>query len=101
MQANSNLIPTSESVIVEEYFNYHKHVLPAPLVKGGVALDIASYNGPDDGLILQVGISTGNITNLENVPPVNVCLVIDRSGSMHGARIQKAKEATIEFVQRF
>jgi len=33
-------------------------------------------------------------------PPVNVALVIDRSGSMSGDKIAKAREAALEFVRR-
>jgi Ca-activated chloride channel homolog len=33
-------------------------------------------------------------------PPVNLCLVLDRSGSMSGQKIEKAKEAAIEAVKR-
>lgn len=33
-------------------------------------------------------------------PPVNLCLVLDRSGSMSGQKIEKAKEAAIEAVRR-
>lgn len=32
--------------------------------------------------------------------PVNVCLVLDRSGSMSGDKIEKAKEAAIEVIRR-
>lgn len=33
-------------------------------------------------------------------PPVNLAIVIDRSGSMHGDKIVKAREAAIEAVER-
>ena len=33
-------------------------------------------------------------------PPVNLCVVLDRSGSMSGAKIEKAKEAAIEALRR-
>lgn len=33
-------------------------------------------------------------------PPVNLCLVLDRSGSMSGQKIEKAKSAAIEAVRR-
>lgn len=33
-------------------------------------------------------------------PPVNLCIVLDRSGSMAGDKIAKAKEAAIEAVRR-
>lgn len=33
-------------------------------------------------------------------PPVNLCLVLDRSGSMSGSKIQHAREAAIEALSR-
>lgn len=33
-------------------------------------------------------------------PPVNLCIVLDRSGSMSGQKIEKAKEAAIEALRR-
>ncbi len=33
-------------------------------------------------------------------PPVNLVIVLDRSGSMHGDKIEKAKEAAIEALRR-
>jgi Ca-activated chloride channel family protein len=33
-------------------------------------------------------------------PPVNLCLVLDRSGSMSGQKIEKAKSAALEAVRR-
>jgi len=36
----------------------------------------------------------------QNRPPVNLALVLDRSGSMGGAKLEKAKEAAIEVLRR-
>lgn len=33
-------------------------------------------------------------------PPVNLCIVLDRSGSMSGRKMEKAKEAAVEALQR-
>ncbi len=100
MGSNSGMIPTPDQVIVEEYFNYHKHQLTAPEEDQPIAIDINSYVSADNSTILQVGLNTGFIKNMDNIPPVNVCLVIDRSGSMQGDRIEKAREAAVEFVKR-
>lgn len=100
MNSRSGLIPMPEQVTVEEYFNYHRHELELPENGQSIAMDISSYHAPDKSIILQVGLCTDTVSNLEEIPPVNVCLVIDRSGSMSGDRIEKAKEAAVEFVNR-
>lgn len=100
MNARAGMLPLPDQVIVEEYFNYHKHDLISPDKGESIAIDISKFQAADKSMILQIGLSTGTISNLKEVPAVNVSLVIDRSGSMSGDRIQKAKEAAIEFVSR-
>lgn len=100
MNAQSGLIPAPNQVVVEEFFNYHKHQLTYPKNKDAVALDISRFVTPENELVLQVGICTDTISNLSEIPPVNICLVIDRSGSMNGDRIEKTKDAAIELVKR-
>lgn len=48
---------------------------------------------------LRVGL-TGFHLKKENIAPINVALVIDKSGSMRGERIHQAKEAAIMTVER-
>lgn len=100
MSSNQGSIPLPEHVVVEEYFNYHKHDLPLPKNGEPIAIDIASRIVLDDNYVLQIGLTTTTNTSLDKIPPVNVCLVIDKSGSMEGDRIEKAKEAAVEFVDR-
>ena len=42
----------------------------------------------------------GGVVPAANRAPINLCLVIDRSGSMQGDRIARAKEAAIAAVER-
>ena len=100
MNSNYGYIPLADKIIVEEFFNYHNHNISAPKTGESLLMDISWLQSFDKSYILQLGISTGTVTNLEIIPAVNVSLVIDRSGSMHGDRIAKAKEAAIEFVKR-
>lgn len=48
---------------------------------------------------LKVGMTAFEMEDTER-PAVNVAIVIDRSGSMSGAKLQRAKEAAIMAVQR-
>lgn len=53
-----------------------------------------------DTTYLKVGLTGLEIPSSEKRTPVNVALVIDRSGSMSGEKIQKAKEAATQAVDR-
>ena len=99
------IIPRPEEIIVEEYANYHRHNLPLPQQGQNVELDLRwgneAFNATTDEAIFQVGITTARITDYSEVDPVNVSLVIDKSGSM-GAddKLVKTKKAMLAFVKR-
>ena len=105
MKANARQVPLPGEVIVEEYVNYHTHDIPQPGPGESVYLDIqhsyAPLNNGADETIVQIGITTNKLVDLSKVAPLNVCLVIDKSGSMAGNnRIEKARQAALEFVKR-
>ncbi len=50
--------------------------------------------------IVKIGLDCVCLPRHELRPPVNLAIVIDRSGSMAGDRIAKAKEAALEGVRR-
>jgi Ca-activated chloride channel family protein len=50
--------------------------------------------------IVKIGLDCVRPPRRELRPPVNLAIVIDRSGSMAGERIAKAKEAALEGVRR-
>lgn len=94
-------IPQPSEVVVEEYINYHTHNIPLPSKNEAVNLDLSWTKGTPftENLVLQVGLTTANL-ELHEIPPINVSLVIDKSGSMSGDRIKHAKQACKEFVKR-
>jgi Ca-activated chloride channel homolog len=49
---------------------------------------------------IRVGLTGSKMESEKKRPPVNVAIVLDRSGSMKGEKIQKAKEAAIQAVDR-
>lgn len=52
-----------------------------------------------ESVMVKVGLSGASLPS-ENRPPVNLALVLDRSGSMQGDRIVRAREAAIAAVER-
>lgn len=87
-----------EEVAVEEFVNYHKHRLPLPKVGQAVALDTRWGNGEVALLqreaVLQIGFTTAEADERTDLRPLNLVLVIDKSGSMaDGDKMSRVKES--------
>jgi Ca-activated chloride channel family protein len=70
-----------------------------------VRLKIASSSdvaevGPSQRMFLKVSLSGLGLTSASERAPVNVALVLDRSGSMSGEKLEKAKEAAKMVIGR-
>lgn len=50
--------------------------------------------------IVKVALTGGRLERVGERPPVNLVVVLDRSGSMSGDKIEKAREAAIEALRR-
>ena len=87
------------AIKVEEFINYHRHQLPLP-DKGGVRLDLRTGELPNGHIGLQVGLTTNRAIDRELRGPLNLVLVIDRSGSMAGRRISKVKKALRMLIEQ-
>ncbi|HEX2272196.1 MAG TPA: VWA domain-containing protein [Pyrinomonadaceae bacterium] len=75
-----------EEIAVEEFVNYHKHWLPLPKVGQAVAMDTRWGNGEvsrtQREAVLQIGFTTAEVNERTDLRPLNLVLVIDKSGSM-------------------
>lgn len=50
--------------------------------------------------VVKISLDSAKPPSTAERPPVNLCIVLDRSGSMSGTPIQYAREAAIEAVNR-
>lgn len=95
---------TLPDVAVEEFVNYHKHRLPLPKAGQSVAMDVRWGNDKISArqpeAVLQIGFTTPEVNDRSDLPPVNLSLVIDKSGSMQDAdkmsRVKAALHTMIE-----
>ncbi len=71
-----------------------------PAIKITAAFDRSRiWRGGDSVRYLQVGIATGPAP-ARDLPPLNLAVVIDASGSMSGPPLEAAKQATIALIER-
>jgi Ca-activated chloride channel homolog len=103
-RADGLMIPKASEIVVEEYFNYHTHALPLPTAGKNVALDMrwgnAYISSQQPDAVLQVGFTTLKQSNFVDETPLNICIVIDRSGSMSGDRIENARKSALTLAER-
>ena len=90
-------------VAVEEFVNYHKHRLAFPKVGQAVALDTRWGNNEISSsqreAVLQIGFTTAEVSERTDLRPVNLVLVIDKSGSMaESDKMSRVKESLRTFV---
>src|SRR5882762_2438223 len=66
-----------------------------------VELDRPVLNaGFTERAVVKISLESIRLARPESRPPVNLALVLDRSGSMSGEKIEQAKAAAIEAVRR-
>lgn len=87
-----------DEVAVEEFVNYHKHRLALPKVGQAVAMDTRWGNNEitpaQREAVLQIGFTTMEVTERTDLRPLNLVLVIDKSGSMaEDDKMSRVKES--------
>lgn len=102
MLGRLGILPKASDVVVEDFVNYHRHEIGRPKAGESVGLDLrwgSSFVAPGGDAILQVGLSTALATDRKNLRPLNLSLVIDKSGSMSAAdKMSRVKVALQKLV---
>jgi Ca-activated chloride channel family protein len=77
------------------------HAAPSEAVRMNVEFDRPFLPaGSKERLIVKVGFQGLQLPTSHKRQPANIALVIDRSGSMSGDKIEKAREAALELIRR-
>lgn len=98
-------IPTPDQVFITEFENFIDRQWPKP--KKGKLVDVffkwgEKVNGKSKEAVLEIGIVTPmDIDPDMERDPINVCFVLDKSGSMAGYdRIDSLKSSLIQFIDQ-
>jgi Ca-activated chloride channel homolog len=99
------VLPASREVAVEDFVNYHRHQIGRPKAGEAVLMDVR-WGNPEVSAaareaVLQVGFSTALANDRQQLRPLNLALVIDKSGSMADAdKMSRVKAALLTFVSQ-
>jgi uncharacterized protein YegL len=104
LQHPEKYIPKPDQVFADQFFNFVNKQFERPKEGEGV-IAYAKWGGDVNAnskqAVLQMAFTSEAASDHLIGPPLNICLVLDKSGSMAGYdRIDKLKLALIEYVNR-
>ena len=101
---NMGVFPASREVVVEDFVNYHRHEIGRPKAGEAVALDVrwgSDVVSSGREAVLQVGLSTALAHDRQQLRPLNLSIVIDKSGSMaDDNKLTRVKSALLTLVSQ-
>lgn len=102
--ADLGILPRPIEVAVADIVNYHRHWLPLPRAGEAVALDVrfgAERVATCGKAILQIGMTTAPSGEVTALPPVDLALVVDCSGSMEAAgKLDEVRRGLLALAER-
>ncbi|HXA01016.1 MAG TPA: VWA domain-containing protein, partial [Cytophagaceae bacterium] len=104
LQHPEKYIPKPEAIFTDQFFNFINKQFERPKEGEGV-IAYARWGGDINAnskqAVLQLTFTSETPPDHTIGPPLNICLVIDKSGSMAGYdRIDKLKLALIEYINK-
>lgn len=98
-----NFIPSVKELIDYDLQNFVDKMYPEP-VAGDIDFQLKwgnKFNQNSKEALLEVGIKVKSKMDRKSTDPLNICFVVDKSGSMMGEdRIEQLKRSLIQFVQQ-
>lgn len=103
--AEAGLLPPASEVAVEEFVNYYRHRLATPKADETVAMDTRwgnnTVSAAQPEAVLQVGFTTSAVSDRTDLRPLNLVLVIDRSGSMSAEdKMNRVKQSLLTMLSQ-
>ena len=102
--AHAPVFKVPDEIVVDEFINYHKHRLPLPKAGQSVAMDTRWGSGAisrwQREAVLQIGFTTAEVNERTDLRPLNLVLVIDKSGSMAGDKMARVKSGLHAMIGR-
>lgn len=105
--AEAGMLPESRSVAVEEFVNYYRHRIATPKAGESVAVDlrwgsermIRSARNTREAAF-QVGFATPATNDRTDLRPLNLVIVVDRSGSMTAEdKMSRVKQSLLTMIK--
>ncbi|MES2592800.1 MAG: VWA domain-containing protein [Bacteroidota bacterium] len=105
LQFPERYFPTPQDLMVKEFFEFITKQFPEPANDDAMGLTLAwgndSVNIQSKEAVLQVGFKAKATKGNADGPPINISLVVDKSGSMEGHdRIDALKIALLQYVSK-
>lgn len=98
-----SFIPKVKDLVAYDVQNFIDKQYPEP-TKGDMDFYLSwgnKFNVNSKEALLEIGLKVKSKMNRKNPTPLNICFVVDKSGSMMGEeRIEELKKAMIEFVRQ-
>lgn len=102
--ANLGRLPPSQTIVVADMINYHRHELPMPRAGQPVALDLRQDHPLPAAFgesVLQIGLTTARLLDPAHIEPLSLAVVVDCSSSMAEARKMACVKCALDrFIRR-
>ncbi len=105
LQYPERFVPTPDNLLLKEFVEFVTKQFPEPKDDDAIGLHVSwandSVNAQSKEAVLQIGFKVKKATGEAYGPPLNLSLVIDKSGSMEGHdRIDALKKSLLTYIKK-